>query len=360
MKRLTTLILLSLVSICILAQAPGNLSYQAIVRDSNGKLVSSHDVGIRISILQGSANGSSVFAESHLTQTNINGLISIEIGSGTLITGGFPTIDWSAGPYFLKTETDPSGGTSYTITGIVQLLSVPYSLFAQSAENGFALKYSDTEKRPILYDSGNIGIGIPEMNFLGVPDNNYKLSVNGPVDILPGNVTWGAGMTLDASTDTGGVSFLIYSLSKNAREGAGKFLIRDYGGNSIFLMDNKGHIGLNNDFPAYNLDISGDINFTGKLYHNGNLFSDSISWNGIINKPSTVSGFGITDAISTTASQTITGNKTFNGTVTVPSPVNATDAVNKAFVTLSVSATGDTLYLGKQHLIIPGISAANH
>jgi uncharacterized protein (TIGR02145 family) len=41
-------------------------------------------------------------------------------------------------------------------------------------------------------------------------------------------------------------------------------------------------------------------------------------------------------------------------------PVNPHDAVNRAFVTFAVSATGDTLYLGKtQFLVIPGISFAN-
>jgi hypothetical protein len=39
----------------------------------------------------------------------------------------------SVGPYFIKTETDPTGGTSYTITGTNQLLSVPYALYANSS-----------------------------------------------------------------------------------------------------------------------------------------------------------------------------------------------------------------------------------
>ncbi|MDX9776817.1 MAG: FISUMP domain-containing protein, partial [Petrimonas sp.] len=64
-----------------------------------------------------------------------NGLVSVEIGSGTVVSGTFATIDWSNGPYFIKTETDPTGGTSYTITGTSQLLSVPYALHAKTAES---------------------------------------------------------------------------------------------------------------------------------------------------------------------------------------------------------------------------------
>jgi uncharacterized protein (TIGR02145 family) len=60
-------------------------------------------------------------------------LVSVEIGSGTLVFGAFSTIDWSAGPYFIKTETDPTGGSTYTITGTSQLMNVPYALYAKTS-----------------------------------------------------------------------------------------------------------------------------------------------------------------------------------------------------------------------------------
>ena len=66
--------------------------------------------------------------------TNVNGLVTLEIGDGTVVSGDFTTIDWSADSYFIKTETDPTGGTMYTITGTSQLLSVPYALHAKTAE----------------------------------------------------------------------------------------------------------------------------------------------------------------------------------------------------------------------------------
>jgi hypothetical protein len=57
-------------------------------------------------------------------------LVSLEIGSGTIVTGTFAGINWATGPYFIKTETDPTGGTAYTIVGTNQLMSVPYALYA--------------------------------------------------------------------------------------------------------------------------------------------------------------------------------------------------------------------------------------
>jgi uncharacterized protein (TIGR02145 family) len=116
-----------------LAQSPNKMSYQAVIRDNSNALVTNQIVGMQISILQGSANGAAVYAETQIPTTNANGLVSIEIGGGTVVSGNLSTIDWANGPYFIKTETDPSGGMNYTITGTSQLLSVPYAIYAANS-----------------------------------------------------------------------------------------------------------------------------------------------------------------------------------------------------------------------------------
>lgn len=125
----------------VFAQAPEKMSYQAVVIDGNNNLVSSTSVGMQISILQGSASGTAVYVETQTPTSNANGLVSLEIGSGTVVSGTFASIDWANGPYFIKTETDPTGGTNYTITGTSQLLSVPYALYAENAGNGSASSF---------------------------------------------------------------------------------------------------------------------------------------------------------------------------------------------------------------------------
>jgi uncharacterized protein (TIGR02145 family) len=117
------------------AQSPEKMSYQAVIRDANDDLVAGSTVGMQVSILQGSAEGTAVYVETHTPATNANGLMTIEIGAGTGVSGDFSAIDWSAGPYFLKTETDPAGGTNYTITGTSQLLSVPYALHSNTTDS---------------------------------------------------------------------------------------------------------------------------------------------------------------------------------------------------------------------------------
>jgi hypothetical protein len=117
------------------AQAPQKFSYQTVIRNAGNQLVANQSVGIKISVLQGSATGSAVYAETHSPLTNANGLASLEIGGGEVLTGNFAGINWANGPYFIKTETDINGGSNYTIISTQQLLSVPYALYAATAGN---------------------------------------------------------------------------------------------------------------------------------------------------------------------------------------------------------------------------------
>ena len=135
MKNLYSLVFALFLSINFWAQSPQKMSYQAVIRNTSNALITSSPVGMQISILQGSATGSVVYAETQTTITNANGLVSIEIGNGTVVTGTFSSINWANGPYFIKTETDPTGGTAYTISGTSELLSVPYALHAKTAES---------------------------------------------------------------------------------------------------------------------------------------------------------------------------------------------------------------------------------
>ena len=130
MKRIFTLLAFILVTSSIWAQVPQKMSYQAVIRNSSNVLVTSAAVGIKISVLQGTSTGTAVYVETHTTSTNANGLVSLQIGGGTVQSGTFAGINWANGPYFIKTETDPTGGTNYNISGTTELLSVPYALSA--------------------------------------------------------------------------------------------------------------------------------------------------------------------------------------------------------------------------------------
>jgi hypothetical protein len=161
MKIIYTFLLAASVTAGLFAQSPEKMSYQSVIRNNSDELIISTTVGIQISILQGSSGGPSVYVETHTPTSNANGLISIEVGDGTLVSGIFANIDWSDGPYFIKTETDPTGGTNYTITGTSQLLSVPYALHSKNAEN---LTGTIIESDPVFTVSPANGITFPDIS----------------------------------------------------------------------------------------------------------------------------------------------------------------------------------------------------
>jgi hypothetical protein len=159
MKRIFTLLTAILVTVCLFSQAPQKLSYQAVVRNASNDLVTNALIGIRISVLQGSTSGAAVYIETQTANSNLNGLISIEIGGGTAVTGAFSGISWATGPYFLKTEIDPAGGTNYSIVGTSQLLSVPYSLYSELG--GFNVKKLHQIDELNLIMTGQVGPNVP-------------------------------------------------------------------------------------------------------------------------------------------------------------------------------------------------------
>lgn len=148
MKRIFTLLALAAFTLPILAQSPDLMTYQAVLRDAENHLLTNQAVAVQISIIQGAPNNAAVYSEVHSLNTNANGLVSLMIGDG--VSGDdFSLIDWSTGPYFLKTETDPAGGTNYTVTTTSQLLSVPYAKFADEAGNAFSGNYADLSGAPV-------------------------------------------------------------------------------------------------------------------------------------------------------------------------------------------------------------------
>ena len=179
MKKLYTILAAVLVTASIFSQSPEKMSYQAVVRDSGDNLVTSQVVGMRISILQGTT---AVYVETQTPTTNVNGLVTLEIGgsSATVVSGIFSTIDWSTGTYFIKTETDPTGDTTYTITGTSQLLSVPYALHAKVASNVI----NETQNIDEVLSNGNNananGINNLGQTSIGTlsPDNSAALDIS--------------------------------------------------------------------------------------------------------------------------------------------------------------------------------------
>lgn len=124
-----------LMATCLVqAQMPQAISYQAVARDAQGKVVAGKSVGIQVEILKGSPSGTVVFSETHKPTSSKTGTVNLLIGQGTSKTGTFSSIDWGTGTYYLQLSMDLNGGSNYEKVSTIQMLPVPYALYARYAE----------------------------------------------------------------------------------------------------------------------------------------------------------------------------------------------------------------------------------
>jgi hypothetical protein len=179
MKKFLTVVTVLFIATITFGQTPEKMSYQAVLRDVNSSLVVNQQVGMQISILK---ETTAVYVETQTPTTNSNGLLSLEIGNGSIISGNFSEVDWSDGTYFIKTETDLTGGSSYTITGTSPLLSVPYSLHAKTAssiEGNLYLSVNSTvELSGVISNSINtLSSSNGTISWIGTEGNLYSITL---------------------------------------------------------------------------------------------------------------------------------------------------------------------------------------
>jgi hypothetical protein len=273
------------------------MSYQAIIRNSSGELIRNSPVGMRISIIYGSSGGTTVYIETQMDTTNADGLVSLEIGGGIPVYGTFETINWEKGHYFIRSETDPLGGTEYTISGTSELLSVPYALFSvygaagpqgpqgpqgDKGDAGPQGPVGDTKwvdvTGGINFDNGNVGIGTaapvatldvhgtlsvgkgtapssdPTLDVHGrlsvgtgtAPSPDPTLDIHGRLSVVDG--TQGAGKVLTSDAN-GRASWEVQGI------GNGHFIGESYGGGIVFFVYDNGQHGL----IATLSDLRGDL-----------------------------------------------------------------------------------------------------
>ncbi|MDP5169484.1 MAG: hypothetical protein NWR72_04515 [Bacteroidia bacterium] len=169
---------------------PDLFNYQTVVRTPQGQIISDQSVSFRFSIREGSETGSVVYQETHNTQTNEFGLVSLRIGSG--VSGGsLASVNWGANTHYLQVELDPAGATNYQDLGTSQLLSVPYAVHAQSAENVDDADADPTNELQNLTLNGN-SLSISQGNSITLPGGNTpdsksiaKAWVNFPITGTP-------------------------------------------------------------------------------------------------------------------------------------------------------------------------------
>lgn len=315
-----------------LSQAPEKMSYQAVIRNGSGQLLGNQGIAIKVSLLQGSPAGTLVYSERLTGNTNANGLISMEIGTGTVLSGVFSSIDWTLGNYYLKTETDPSGGTNYTIAGTSQLLSVPYAMYAKSAGGGggsFTIPYASTVNNPsTLFSLTNDGDGTSLEGVNNTTSSNIA-AVRGIVSSAsPGGFSSGirginngtGGLGVGVWGSQAGSGWGVYGVTPN---GLGVYGNSSANGTGVYANSNTG-TGLtatsNNGIPA-SISIFNNANNNNALsvssVGNGTVVNVTTSGNGTGVNSSTAGGFAVHGSTSSQSSAGIVGDNTGAGEAVV-------------------------------------------
>ena len=125
-KSILTLVAILIASLSF-AQG-GGFNYKALITD-NGNALQNHNITARFTILE---NGStSVYQETHTATTDANGIIVLNIGEGTVVSGSFNDIDWSNEQFF---KTEINTGSGYTDFGTTAFKAVPISKNADKLE----------------------------------------------------------------------------------------------------------------------------------------------------------------------------------------------------------------------------------
>lgn len=140
-------------------------SYQSIVKDSVTGPIANASIGVQFEILQ---TGQIIYRESQIVSTNSQGLLSTVVGRGSAQLGNFDSINHLLGPLLLRVSYDFSGGTSYHITAISEILPVPLATYALSSG-------SSTPGPPGA--SLLAGSGAPGQN-IGVNGDSYMDTLN--------------------------------------------------------------------------------------------------------------------------------------------------------------------------------------
>lgn len=312
-KVLLNIFCIIIFSNIINAQSPQSINYQAVVRNTSGDVIKNQNVRFRLSITEGT-NGFTVYTETHQATTNLLGLVNLSIGGGTPVVGSFSNINWANNTKSLKVEVDITGGTNYVLMGSQQLVSVPYSLYADKA--GSIPNQWQFNNNGIHYNLGKVGIGTNIPNYKlsllgdesgvqpnGTPDGrcflNIKNTATGQYSVAYTQIASGASNALTSlsqhgsnyyfneladfgqlwSTGKGLVLRASPASSSDPDLGVIKFLTgyrMDGGSNERMRIDSKGNIGIGTSTPNYKLSLEGDEAAEGRCFINVRNTTSSI------------------------------------------------------------------------------------
>jgi len=184
--------------------AQQGINYKAIVKDNFGNVLANQSVTVQFTINRALTM---FYQEDHIVNSDANGLVVLNIGTGNILFGDFNTIDWSSGNFFLKVEIDT--GSGLVNLGSTQFRAVPYALYAETSgtadpsgleaiDEGNGIGWRLVGKNPSYY--GNIGYQAVDLSHSDV-DGNLNLGATGSYSTSMGSYTKASGLGSTAMGD---------------------------------------------------------------------------------------------------------------------------------------------------------------
>ena len=242
-------------------------NYKALLTDNNGDALSNQAVDVKFSILNGA--NTAVYVETFNVNTDANGILSVNVGEGTVVSGNFSNIDWGSDTYSLKTEIDLNDGNGFQDFGTTEFKYVPY---AKSA------------------DHAAVADDVGQLTKLGVGDMPTSSEL---VRFKLNNPSWGQDvldLEMNQAPSSGTAQFIECNLGSST-----KFSVNHDG--SVVAAGNISSIG---DMSAQNISASGDISVGGEIHgsDSGNadmkayIYGDVLSIGSILSSSSS-DGFSV-------------------------------------------------------------------
>lgn len=184
------------------SQAPQAFNYQAVVRNKTGEVLKAQPLDIQITILSDHAQGPTAYQETHTTTTSDAGTISLQIGKGTPMQGKFEEINWASGKNYFLNTTFTLNNETITL-GAVQILSVPYALYAQRSGEKHNLILKDGK---LSIEGGGEGVKLPSGGSSGQclwEEGVGEIYHKGAISLKQNNIPY-----LEANADIDGIGHL--------------------------------------------------------------------------------------------------------------------------------------------------------
>ena len=176
-------------------QVADGINYQAVALDELGKEIAGHDVNgimihskqiaMRFTIIRDNQDGEIIYSETHTTYSDQYGLVSLVIGHGNVSAAGtfkkLNDINWGAGKLFLKVEIDIHNTDDFKVMGIQQMMAVPFAMYALKSSGNTIVNYDDIYNKPALATVATTGDYSDLMNKPFLFDGKYNSLTGKPL-----------------------------------------------------------------------------------------------------------------------------------------------------------------------------------